>query len=90
VPADGCRRSAKTRWPWSWSSARRPYLAFSTLKDRYSDVERERLLDLVSRGYKVIALTREELDPYDLHKRFERLPRLGLAREEGTSVASEM
>ena len=53
---------------------RRPYLAFSTLKDRHSDADRARLRDLVARGYKVIALTREELDPYDLYDRFDRAP----------------
>jgi len=60
---------------FSGSFSRKPYLAFSTLKDRFSDPERERLRDLVSRGYKVIALTREELDPYSLHKRFKELSR---------------
>lgn len=53
---------------------RRPYLAFSTLKDRYSDADRARLRDLAGRGYRVIALTREELDPYDLFERFESAP----------------
>lgn len=55
--------------------SRKPYLAFSTLKDRYSDEEKARLADLAQRGYKVIALTREELDPYDLYDRFEHAPR---------------
>jgi hypothetical protein len=53
---------------------RKPYLAFSTLKDRYSDADRARLRDLAGRGHRVIALTREELDPYDLFKRFELAP----------------
>jgi len=49
--------------------SRKPYLAFSTLKEHFSTVEKEGLQDLVSRGYKVIALTREELDPYFLRFR---------------------
>ena len=49
---------------------RKPYLAFSTLKDRYSDADKARLRDLAGRGYRVIALTREELDPYNLFDRF--------------------
>lgn len=53
---------------------RKPYLAFSTLKDRYSDAERERLGKLAGRDYRVIAFTREELDPYDLFDRFENAP----------------
>jgi hypothetical protein len=54
--------------------ARKPYLAFSTLRDRYSDADRARLRDLSDRGYQVIPLTREELDPYDLYRRFEDAP----------------
>jgi len=53
----------------------KPYIAFSTLKDTYSDAEKSRIRDLVNRGYRVIALTREELDPYDLHERFRGLVR---------------
>ncbi len=49
---------------------RRPYLSFSTLKDEFSDGEKEWLRALVRDGYKVIALTRQELDPYHLHRRF--------------------
>ncbi|TFE67174.1 hypothetical protein A7Q09_01575 [Methylacidiphilum sp. Yel] len=54
---------------------RKPYIAFSTLKDSYSDEEKRRIRTLVDRGYRVIALTREELDPYFLHKRFRELAR---------------
>jgi hypothetical protein len=50
---------------------RRPYLAFSTLKDEFSDAEKTWLRKLSQDGYKVIALTRPDLDLYDLHKRFE-------------------
>jgi hypothetical protein len=53
---------------------RKPYLAFSTLRDRYSDADKARLRDLAGRGYRVIALTREELDPYDLFERFNQAP----------------
>lgn len=53
---------------------RKPYVAFSTLKDRYSDADKGRLRSLAERGYRVIALTREELDPYDLFDRFEQAP----------------
>jgi len=52
----------------------KPYLAFSTLKERYSDADKARLRDLAGRGYRVISLTREELDPYDLFDRFEKAP----------------
>ncbi len=52
----------------------KPYLAFSTLKDRYSDSDKARLRSLAERGYRVIALTREELDPYDLFDRFDQAP----------------
>jgi len=52
----------------------KPYLAFSTLRDRYSDADKARLRDLARRGYGVIALTREQLDPYDLFDRFKQAP----------------
>lgn len=57
-----------TRFP------RRPYLAFSTLKDKFSDADQERLRGLCRQGHQVIAFTREELDPYDLYKRFSQAP----------------
>jgi len=53
---------------------RKPYLAFSTLKEHYSNADKARLHDLAGRGYQVIALTRQELDPYDLFDRFEHAP----------------
>ena len=53
---------------------RKPYLAFSTLKERYSDADTVRLRDLAGRGYRAIALTREELDHYDLFDRFDQAP----------------
>jgi len=65
---------------------RKPYIAFSTLKDTYSDAEKSRIQNLVDRGYKVIALTREELDPYDLHERFRGLARPYVTRLEDLSA----
>jgi hypothetical protein len=53
---------------------RKPYLAFSMLKDQYSDSDKIRLHSLAERGYPIIALTREELDPYDLFDRFDKAP----------------
>lgn len=50
---------------------KRPYLAFATLRDQFSDTEKTWLRKLSADGYKVIALTRNELDPYDLFRRFE-------------------
>ena len=51
----------------------KPYLAFSTLKDEFTEAEKVMLRALVADGYSVIALTREELDPYDLYDRFDAL-----------------
>lgn len=52
----------------------KPYIAVSTLKDAFSDAEKGLLRDVVTKGYKLMPLTRLELDPYDLHKRFEAAP----------------
>jgi hypothetical protein len=54
--------------------SKNPFLGFSTLKDRFSDADKARFRDLHDRGYRVIALTREELDPYDLFDRFRNAP----------------
>lgn len=54
--------------------SRKPYLAFSTLKESFSDADKTRLRGLAERGYPVIAFTREELDRYDLFDRFDRAP----------------
>jgi hypothetical protein len=54
--------------------SQKPYLAFSTLKDQFSEADKVRFRDLAGRGYRVIALTREELDPYDLFDRFDQAP----------------
>jgi hypothetical protein len=53
---------------------RRPYLCFSTMKESFSDQEKVEINRLVAAGYKVIALTRHELDPYFLHSRFKNAP----------------
>lgn len=63
---DDMRRMAEIAEHFS----KKPYIAFSTLKDRYSEEDQRRLRNLSNQGYRVIALTREELDPYDLYRRF--------------------
>lgn len=50
---------------------KKPYLAFATLKDQFDDSEKQTLRILVEKGYKVIPMTRLELDPYDLYDRFD-------------------
>jgi hypothetical protein len=50
------------------------FLCFATIKDSFSSGEKKLLSGLIADGYKVIALTRLELEPYDLYKRFENLP----------------
>jgi hypothetical protein len=50
------------------------YLSFSTLKDDFSASEKEQMGKLISEGFQVIAMTRKELDPYDLYKRFDKAP----------------
>ena len=54
--------------------SQKPYLAFATLRDRFSHADRGRLQALVEKGHRVIALTREELDPYYLFARFAGAP----------------
>jgi hypothetical protein len=49
-------------------------LCFTTLKDSFSDSEKQVLGRLVKDGFEVIPLTRLDLDPYDLDERFEGLP----------------
>jgi hypothetical protein len=49
-------------------------LCFSTLKDAFSDSEKQVLRGLVKEGYEVIPLTRVDLDPYDLDERFAGMP----------------
>jgi hypothetical protein len=49
----------------------KPFIAVTTLKDAFSDAEKQLLRGIVKKGYALIPLTRLELDPYDLHQRFE-------------------
>ena len=48
----------------------KPFLAVATLKDSFSDAEKDVLRAAVEKHYRIIPLTRLELDPYDLHERF--------------------
>jgi len=52
----------------------KPYLCFSTLKDKFSDKEKKELKRVIKHGFGLIALTRLELDPYDLFDRFDKAP----------------
>jgi hypothetical protein len=54
-----------------FGSNRKICFAFSTLKDTFSESEKQLLKTLVDEGHKIIALTREELDPYSLFERFK-------------------
>src|SRR3989344_2973703 len=51
----------------------RPSLSFSTLNDSFTNTEKAEMNNLVKIGFQVIALTRQELDPYDLFDRFDKL-----------------
>lgn len=51
----------------------KPYLAFTTLKDKYTEREKRLLKRLLVAGYFILPFTRWELDPYDLYDRFEGL-----------------
>ena len=53
---------------------KRPWLTFSTLKESFSGTEKGLLNRLLERNYRVIALTRLELDPYHLYERFAASP----------------
>lgn len=53
---------------------KRPWLAFSTLRETFSERDKRLLNGLLERDYRVIALTRLELDPYDLYDRFSAAP----------------
>ena len=52
----------------------RPYLAFTTLKDRFSNEEKVRLRDLLQRNQRVIALTREDIDRVESLSRRDGAP----------------
>jgi hypothetical protein len=49
---------------------KRPWLSFATLRENFSGDDKRLLNDLIRDDYRVIALTRLELDPYDLYDRF--------------------
>lgn len=51
----------------------KPYLAFTTLKDKFSDKEIELFKSVMKQGYCVLPFTRLDLDPYDLYDRFDSL-----------------
>lgn len=51
-----------------------PIITFTVLKDELSESEKNRIRSLIVEGYKVIILTRKELEPYDLFDRFDSLP----------------
>lgn len=51
-----------------------PYIAFVTLKDQLNQQEKDRIKRLVNKGFSVIVLTRNDLEPYDLFKRFASTP----------------
>jgi len=51
----------------------KPYLCFATLKDKFSDNEKKELKRVIKNKFRLIPLTRLDLDPYDLHDRFNSL-----------------
>lgn len=51
-----------------------PFLAIATLKDQFSDPEKAALRKLVEQKFRLLPLTRRELDPYDLFSRLESAP----------------
>jgi hypothetical protein len=67
---------------------KKPYLAFATLKDQFNDQEKDLLRGLIGNGYRVIPLTRLELDPYYLWKRFENAPQKHVVSFDDLSASS--
>lgn len=67
---------------------KKPYLAFATLKDQFNDQEKTLLRGLIDAGYRVIPLTRLELDPYYLWKRFEGAPQKHVVSFDDLSQSS--
>lgn len=51
----------------------KPYIAFTTLKDKFSDKEINLLKNVMKQGYYILPFTRLDLDPYDLYDRFNPL-----------------
>ena len=53
---------------------KKPFLSFTTLKEEFAKSEKNILKKLVDEGHSVIAMTRKEIDPYDLYERFKKAP----------------
>lgn len=51
----------------------KPYISFTTLKDKFSDKEIKLLKNVMKNGYYILPFTRFDLDPYDLYDRFNSL-----------------
>ncbi len=51
----------------------KPFIAFTTLKDKFSDNEINLFKRIMKQGYYVLPFTRLDLDPYDLYDRFDSL-----------------
>lgn len=51
----------------------KPYIAFTTLKDKFNEKEIKLLRGVMKKGYYILPLTRLDLDPYDLFDRFDKL-----------------
>ena len=49
---------------------KKPYIAFTTLKDEFNDKEKKLLKGVIKAGFSIIPLTRMDVDPYDLYDRF--------------------
>jgi hypothetical protein len=49
-------------------------VCISTLKETFSDDEKRLLRSMADDSYELLPFTRLDLDPYDLHERFEKLP----------------
>lgn len=54
--------------------SKQPYLCFTTLKDDFSRSEKVLFRGLYNQGHRLLLFTPAELNPYDLHERFEHAP----------------
>lgn len=50
--------------------ANKPYIAFTTLKDEFSNKEKKLLKSVIEAGFYIIPFSRMDIDPYDLYDRF--------------------
>jgi hypothetical protein len=64
---------------------KKAFLAFATLKDHFEADETVLLRELIDAGYRVIPMTRLELDPYYLWKRFDKAPQKQVVRFDDLS-----